>query len=261
MRVFRIFHDFRIFQSIENPEIRRNYLYAEFSYFKQKHCRIFSMIIYFRISLTSWVSCIHDTNQFRLLRWFISHNFCVSIGAQIYKVRSTDRLQQHNGCIRLGTKASATTIPTRLWPQCHLNQHYHDDVIKWKPFLRYWPFVRGIHRSPVNSPHKGQWRGVTGWVNNREAGDLRRYRAHYNVTVIVRCIPRHNQWTNLYFTYYWGRSSPSNNALCVFFTCGVLIWRAAFHLVLFSSGPNTLIFSWIFHCCLQQKCLGIIGCY
>ena len=21
---------------------------------------------------------------------------------------------------------------------------------------RYWPFVRGIHRSPVNSPHKGQ---------------------------------------------------------------------------------------------------------
>ena len=32
----------------------------------------------------------------------------------------------------------------------------HDDVIKWKHFPRYWPFVRGIHRSPVNSPHKGQ---------------------------------------------------------------------------------------------------------
>ena len=26
----------------------------------------------------------------------------------------------------------------------------HDDVIKWKHFQRYWPFVRGIHRSPVN---------------------------------------------------------------------------------------------------------------
>ena len=25
---------------------------------------------------------------------------------------------------------------------------------------RYWPFVRGIHRSPVNSPHKGQWHGA-----------------------------------------------------------------------------------------------------
>ena len=39
---------------------------------------------------------------------------------------------------------------------CH--QLTHDDVIKWKLFPRYWPFVRGIHRSPVNSPHKGQWR-------------------------------------------------------------------------------------------------------
>ena len=71
---------------------------------------------------------------------------------------------------------------------------YHDDVIKWKHFPRYWPFVRGIHRSPVNSPHKGQWRGalmfslicvwINGWVNNREAGDLRCYRAHYDVTVM-----------------------------------------------------------------------------
>ena len=70
----------------------------------------------------------------------------------------------------------------------------HDDVIKWKRFPRYWPFVWGIHRSPVNSSHKGQWRGalifslicvwINGWVNNREAGDLRRYRAHYDVTVM-----------------------------------------------------------------------------
>ena len=58
-------------------------------------------------------------------------------------------------------------------------------------FLRNWPFVPGIHRSPVNSPHKGQWRGtlsfsfkcawINGWVNNREAGGLRRYRADYDV--------------------------------------------------------------------------------
>ena len=37
---------------------------------------------------------------------------------------------------------------------------HHDDVIKWKHFPRNWPFVRGIHRSPVNSTHKGQWRGA-----------------------------------------------------------------------------------------------------
>ena len=36
----------------------------------------------------------------------------------------------------------------------------HDDVIKWKKNPRYWPFVRGTHRSPVNSPHKGQWHGA-----------------------------------------------------------------------------------------------------
>ena len=68
-------------------------------------------------------------------------------------------------------------------------------------------FVRGIHRSPVNSPHKGQWRGalmfslicvwINGWVNNREAGDERRYSAHYDVTVIVR--PQH-QRLRLYAT-------------------------------------------------------------
>ena len=29
----------------------------------------------------------------------------------------------------------------------------HDNVIKWKHFRGNWPFVRRIHRSPVNSPH------------------------------------------------------------------------------------------------------------
>ena len=70
----------------------------------------------------------------------------------------------------------------------------HDGVIKWKHFLRYWPFVRRIHRSLLNSPHRGQWRGalmlslicawINGWVNNREAGDMRRHRVHYDVTLM-----------------------------------------------------------------------------
>ena len=56
---------------------------------------------------------------------------------------------------------------------CH-EETNHDDVIKWKHFPRYWPFVRGIHRSPVNSPHKGQWRG-TFWKQTPsfpKAGDI-----------------------------------------------------------------------------------------
>ena len=36
----------------------------------------------------------------------------------------------------------------------------HHDVIKWRHFPRYWPFERRIHRSPVNSQHKVQWRGA-----------------------------------------------------------------------------------------------------
>ena len=70
----------------------------------------------------------------------------------------------------------------------------HDDVIKWQNFPRYWPFVRGIHRSPVNSTHKGQWRGalifslIYAWINSGEADDLRRRRVHYNVTVMVICV-------------------------------------------------------------------------
>ena len=47
------------------------------------------------------------------------------------------------------------------WWRCNSGHNvYHDDVIKWKHFPRYWPFVRGTHRSPVNSPIKGQWRGA-----------------------------------------------------------------------------------------------------
>ena len=73
----------------------------------------------------------------------------------------------------------------------------HDVILghQMETFPRYWPFVREIHRSPVNSLHKGQWRGalmlsliyawINGWVNIRDAGNLRRHRAYYDVNVMV----------------------------------------------------------------------------
>ena len=96
---------------------------------------------------------------------------------------------------------------------------WYDDVIKCKHFPRYWPFERGIHRSSVNSPYKGQWRGIlmfslicawiNGLVNNREAGDLRRNRAHYDVIVMT--------WKRLphYWAFVIGRypSQRASNAL------------------------------------------------
>ena len=87
------------------------------------------------------------------------------------------------------------SCPWERWVNCEVWFYSHDDIIKWKYFPRYRPFVRGIHRSPVNFPHKGQWRGalmfslicawINGWVNKREAGDWRRHRAHYDVTVML----------------------------------------------------------------------------
>ena len=71
------------------------------------------------------------------------------------------------------------------------------DVTKWKHCPRYWPFVRGIRRLPVNSPQKGRLRGalifplicvwINDYVNNREAGDWRRHRGHYDVTA-MKCL-------------------------------------------------------------------------
>ena len=93
----------------------------------------------------------------------------------------------------------------------------HDDVIKWEHFPRYWPFVRGIHRSSMNSPHKGQWCGalifsmicvwINAWVNNREAGDLTRHHAHYDVVVMSVYAIIHTGlnifWIDMYCEYLY----------------------------------------------------------
>ena len=71
----------------------------------------------------------------------------------------------------------------------------HDYIIKWRHFLSYWPFVRGIHWSLVDSPHEGQWCSAlmfslictwtNGWANNPDTGDLRNHHTHYDIAVIV----------------------------------------------------------------------------
>ena len=75
------------------------------------------------------------------------------------------------------------------------------DVMKWKHFPRYLPFVRGIRRFLVNFSLKVQWRGASmftligawtnGYVNNRDAWVLRGHRAHYYVTAMPF---RNRQW-------------------------------------------------------------------
>ena len=82
-------------------------------------------------------------------------------------------------------------LPTVCYQRIWENSRWRHQM---ETFPRNWPFVLGIRRSPVNSPHKSQWCGalmfsficarMNGWVNNREAGYLRRHRAHYDVTVM-----------------------------------------------------------------------------
>ena len=104
---------------------------------------------------------------------------------------------------------------------------WHDDVIKWKHFPRYWSFVRGIHRSPVNSPHKGQWRGAlmfslmcactNGWVNNREAGNLRCHHAHYECNEVSK--PRIGYYNNRIALQYDRHFGSTTAGVSVKFLC------------------------------------------
>ena len=80
-------------------------------------------------------------------------------------------------------------------PGTVLSVAVHDNITKWKHFPHYWPFVRGIHWSPVDSPHKGQWcralmfsficAWTKGLANNRDTSDLKRHHVHYDVTVNI----------------------------------------------------------------------------
>ena len=99
----------------------------------------------------------------------------------------------------------------------------HVDISWWRHqmeiFSALLAICAGIHWSLVNFPHQGQWRGalmfsliyvwIYSWVNNREAGDLRRYRAHYDVTVMI--------WPRNEFKYCF--SSLFLNHFCIKYNC------------------------------------------
>ena len=79
--------------------------------------------------------------------------------------------------------------------QTHNANTSHDDVIKWKHFLRYWSFVTGDRWIPLAKGSDAElWCFLCGastsvWASNRDASDLRRHRAHHDVTVMenYRC--------------------------------------------------------------------------
>ena len=94
-----------------------------------------------------------------------------------------------------------------------MKSHYPNQWWPWwrhqmETFSALLALCAGNSPVPVNSPHKGQWRGalmfsliyawINDWVNNREAGDLRRQRGHYGVIVMLSLL------THFILTH-WGR--------------------------------------------------------
>ena len=153
------------------------------------------------------------------------------------------------------------TLSWSLWRHCNAVflwcvssrfYWYRDNVIKWKHCPHYWPFLRRIHRSSVNSPHRGQWRDIlmfslicawiSGWVNNREAGQLRRHRAHYNVTAMdygiyftafwvkqnINVVPEKQSRKNMNKWIAWIRKdldyNPNMQQLCAYFMGNIVHW-------------------------------------
>ena len=82
--------------------------------------------------------------HFRLVKFFSGNGLVLSGNKPLHELTLT--------------KYYDTTLHQGLMSYSNLVSHC--DAIKWKHFPRYWSLVRGIHRSPVNSPHKGQWRGA-----------------------------------------------------------------------------------------------------
>ena len=93
-----------------------------------------------------WLILLQITALFTKL-WIYSLVLCQK---QIWRTSARNYIPRYCGCNYLFVPLIDTSGTTLI----------HDDVIKWKYFPRYWPFVRRIYRSPVNSPHKGQWRGA-----------------------------------------------------------------------------------------------------
>ena len=81
-------------------------------------------------------------------------------GVRIILKSSFSKDNAHNDCNYPLKKPKLKGIWTQNFIRvCIFVPPSHDNVVKWKHYPRYWPFVRGIHLSPVDSPHKGQWRG------------------------------------------------------------------------------------------------------
>ena len=115
--------------------------------------------------------------------------------SKCYHYQSTYELQMHSPFIQISIKLGFRTTLIKHMVNTQIWSFVWNDVIEWKHFPRYWPFVRGIPGHRWIPLTKEQWRGPLMFslistrtnvsVNNRDAGDLRRHRTHCDVTVMI----------------------------------------------------------------------------
>ena len=102
--------------------------------------------------------------------------------------------RNNNSLKRVVTMAASSSLAAPLFVIYIMTTH--DDVIKRKHFRSYWPFVR----SPVNSPHKGQWRQLSkqtgGWWYEMLSSPLWRH-----------CYAQVDRWSAVFFLHFWKRES------------------------------------------------------
>ena len=104
------------------------------------------------------------------------------------------------------------TIEDSIWPK----SIFHLQIPSYLCLTTY----RTTSNSSLITVHKGQWRGalmlswirawINDWVNNRKAGDLRCYRAHYDVIVMIIKILKLEL-----ILYCWHQSVIQSNYLLV----------------------------------------------
>ena len=76
-------------------------------------------------------------------------NYLSMMGLKLIRIGKTahhlnDRRLSRSPRRLILTQSPSTSVTAGIGPE------YHEDVIKWKHFPRYWPFVRGIRRSPTS---------------------------------------------------------------------------------------------------------------
>ena len=142
-------------------------------------------------------------------RWYLNNSYImnvyhidirtvedhVKVQMGIFKYFQAQNIKLIFAIIEMASMMPIKPVP---WAGFTWWRHQMETFFAWGEFTddRWIPRtkVRGIHRSSVNSPHKGQWRGalmfslicswINGWVNSRKAGDLRRNGAHCGVTTL-----------------------------------------------------------------------------